>query len=218
MPIKVIFADDNRLIRELLAHHLDGLDDIKVVAQAENGREAIELAGKFNPDIVIMDIDMPVMDGVKATAVLHSDFPDTRVIALTMHTKARVVKRMLEAGASGYLSKNCDSADLIKGIRTVASGGKFLSEEITHIVIKDYLSKDEDDPKDSVELSEREIEILKYIVNGVPVSTIADKIFLSVKTVNTHRQNILEKLDLRSTADLVKNAIRKGIIDLEEKE
>jgi DNA-binding NarL/FixJ family response regulator len=215
MPIKVIFADDNRLIRELLVNHLLGLDDIEVIAQAENGKDAIEFTGRYTPDVVIMDIDMPVMDGVKATAAIHEDFPEVRIIALTMHTKAQVVKRMLEAGASGYLSKNCDPADLISAIRTVASGGKYLSEEITNIVIKDYLSKDDEETAGGVELSERETEILKLIVNGVPVSSIADKLFLSVKTVNTHRQNILEKLDLRSTPDLVKYALKKGIISLD---
>ncbi len=217
MPIKIIFADDNKLIRELLANYVVDMKDIQVLAQAENGKEAIDLAYNLHPDVVVMDIDMPVMDGVQATSRLRDELPEVKVIALTMHSKTQVIRKMLEAGAMGYLSKNCTSDELVKAINIVNSGGKYLSEEITDIVIKDYLSKDEETSSKSEDLSEREVEILKLIVDGMPVSTIADKLFVSVKTVNTHRQNILEKLDLKSTADLVKYALKKGIINLDGK-
>jgi two-component system, NarL family, response regulator NreC len=217
MPIKIIFADDNKLIRELLANYVVDMKDIQVLAQAENGKEAIDLAYNLHPDVVVMDIDMPVMDGVQATSRLRDELPEVKVIALTMHSKTQVIRKMLEAGAMGYLSKNCTSDELVKAINIVNSGGKYLSEEITDIVIKDYLSKDEETPSKSEDLSEREVEILKLIVDGVPVSSIADKLFVSVKTVNTHRQNILEKLELKSTADLVKYALKKGIINLDGK-
>jgi two-component system, NarL family, response regulator NreC len=216
MSIKVLFADDNKLIRELLINYLVDVKEIEVVAQAENGKEAFELASKLLPDIIVMDIDMPVLDGVKATEKIKKDNPEVGIIALTMHSKAAMVKRMLEAGALGYLSKNCNSKELVQAIKTVHSGKKFLSEEITDVVIRDYLGNEEVEGSPEGELSDRELEILKLIVDGIPVSSIADKLFVSVKTINTHRQNILEKLGLKSTADLVKYAIRKGIVSLDK--
>ncbi|MBK8881879.1 MAG: response regulator transcription factor [Bacteroidales bacterium] len=218
MPIKIIIADDNRLLSELLAGNLVDARDIEVVAVVENGREAVNKANEMNPDIILMDIDMPVLDGVEATTQLVRDLPGIRVIALTGHSKNQYIKKMLEAGASGYLNKNCGFEELVKAIHTVYSGNKYLSEEITDIVIKDYLEKDVVVHGSDSELSERETEILKLIVDGIPVSAIADRLFVSVKTVNTHRQNILEKLNLKSTADLVKYALIKGIISLDQEE
>jgi two-component system, NarL family, response regulator NreC len=218
MPIKIIIADDNRLLSELLAGNLVDARDIEVVAVVENGREAVNKANEMKPDIKLMDIDMPVLDGVEATTQLVRDLPGIRVIALTGHSKNQYIKKMLEAGASGYLNKNCGFEELVKAIHTVYSGNKYLSEEITDIVIKDYLEKDVVVHGSDSELSERETEILKLIVDGIPVSAIADRLFVSVKTVNTHRQNILEKLNLKSTADLVKYALIKGIISLDQEE
>jgi DNA-binding NarL/FixJ family response regulator len=215
MPIKIIFADDNRLIRELLVNHLIGIDDIKVIAEVENGKDAVAKAREMAPDIIVMDIDMPVLDGIEATTAISKEFPDIKVIALSMHSKKQFIKKMLEAGAVGYLNKNCDSKELIKAIYSVQSGNKYLSEEITDIVIQDYLGKEEHTPVVESGLTERELEILKLIADGVPASVIAERLFLSVKTINTHRQNILEKLDLKSTADLVKYALKKGIIFLD---
>jgi two-component system response regulator NreC len=214
MAVRIIIADDNRLIRELLAGQLVDALNIEVVALAENGKEAVDKAFELIPDIILMDIDMPVLNGVEATIQLHNELPDIRIIALTGHSKKEYIKKMLEAGASGYLNKNCEYDELIKAIHAVYSGNKYLSDEITDIVIKDYLDK-EVVPESDSELTDREIEILRLIVDGVPVSAIADRLFVSVKTVNTHRQNILEKLSLKSTPDLVKYALRKGIISLD---
>ena len=216
MPIRVIIADDNRLLRELLAGQLVGASNIEVVALAENGKDAVDKAFELIPDIIIMDIDMPVLNGMEATLQLHNELPGVRIIALTGHSKSQYIKKMLEAGALGYLNKNCEYDELIKAINSVYSGNKYLSEEITDIVIKDYLVKDAVVPESDSELTDREIEILRLIVDGVPVSAIADRLFVSVKTVNTHRQNILEKLNLKSTADLVKYALKKGIISLDQ--
>jgi DNA-binding NarL/FixJ family response regulator len=215
MPIRVILADDSKLIRELLINHLAGSDDIIVVGQAENGQDVIRMAAELDPEVILMDIDMPVLDGVQATSKLSESSPEIKIIALTMHSKENIIKKMLEAGATGYLSKNCDSDELLRAIRTVRSGSRYLSDEITDIVIKDYLGKTEASVSNTIELSDRELEIMKLIVDGIPVSSIAERLFVSVKTVNTHRQNILEKLNLKSTADLVKYAIKKGIISLD---
>ncbi len=218
MPIRIIVADDNRLLRELLVNNLVDSKDIEVVAEVNDGKEAVARSKDLRPDIVIMDIDMPVLDGVEATVKILKDFPEVRVIALSGHSNKKYVKKMLEAGAAGYLNKNCEYDELIKAIHTVHSGNKYLSEEITDIVIKDYLGKEEPLTAIETELTEREIEILKLIVDGVPVSSIAERLFVSVKTINTHRQNILEKLNLKSTADLVKYALRRGIISLDQNE
>jgi DNA-binding NarL/FixJ family response regulator len=218
MPIRIIVADDNRLLRELLVNNLVDSKDIEVVAEVNDGKEAVARSKDLRPDIVIMDIDMPVLDGVEATVKILKDFPEIRVIALSGHSNKSYVKKMLEAGAAGYLNKNCEYEELIKAIHIVHSGNKYLSEEITDIVIKDYLGKEEPGAEIETELTEREIEILKLIVDGVPVSSIAERLFVSVKTINTHRQNILEKLNLKSTADLVKYAIRRGIISLDQNE
>ena len=216
MAVRIIIADDNRLLRELLAGQLVDAPNIEVVALAENGKEAVDKAFELIPNLILMDIDMPVLNGIDATIQLHNELPDIRIIALTGHSKKEYIKKMLEAGASGYLNKNCEYDELIKAIHAVYSGNKYLSEEITDIVIKDYLDKEVVAAESDSELTDREIEILRLIVDGVPVSAIADRLFVSVKTVNTHRQNILEKLNLKSTPDLVKYALRKGLISLDD--
>jgi two-component system, NarL family, response regulator NreC len=218
MPIRIIVADDNRLLRELLVNSLVDSRDIEVVAEVNDGKEAVARSKALQPDIVLMDIDMPVLDGVEATVKILRDLPEVRVIALSGHSNKKYIKKMLEAGAAGYLNKNCEYDELVKAIYAVHAGNKYLSEEITGIVIKDYLGGEEGPSEAESELSERELEILKLIVDGVPVSSIAEKLFVSVKTINTHRQNILEKLNLKSTADLVKYALRRGIISLDQNE
>ena len=212
--IKVIVADDNRLLRELLVFNLTMDNGVIVAGEAEDGSTAVALTFRLKPDVVIMDIDMPVFGGIEATAKIKREMPSVKIVALTMHSSPEIVKQMLEAGASGYLSKNCDPVELSSAIRIVHSGNKYLSEEVTGIVIDDYVGTRPGNNLPDTGLSERELEILRLIVDGMPVSSIAGKLFVSVKTVNSHRQNILEKLQLRSTADLVKYAIKKGIISI----
>lgn len=214
MKIKVLIADDHQLFREGLCNLLSESQDIEIVAQAQNGKNAVTMAGKFNPDIVLMDIAMPVMNGVKATILLQKKFPAIKVIALSMHTEKHFVKEILEAGAYGYLFKDCNYQQLIDAITTVNSGKKYLSETITQVLINDYLDK-KNIQKSNPELSERESEILKLFAEGKSSREIADLLFISIKTVGTHKQKMLEKLELKTTTDLVKYAIKKGIIILE---
>lgn len=214
MKIKVLIADDHQLFREGLCNLLSESEEIEIVAQAQNGKNAVTMAGKFNPDIVLMDIGMPVMNGVEATRLLQIKFPSIKVIALSMHTEKHFVKEILEAGAYGYLFKDCNYQQLIEAITTVNSGKKYLSETITQVLIQDYVSKERvqnPNPK----LSERESEILKLFAEGKSGREIADLLFISIKTVGTHKQHMLEKLELKTTTDLVKYAIKKGIIILE---
>ncbi len=214
MTIKILIADDHQLFREGLVNLLSDAEEIEIVAQAENGKEAIELAKQFNPDIVIMDIGMPVMKGVEATRILSKEKPEIKVIALSMHADSQYIKEMLEAGAFGYVFKNCTYDQLIEAIQNVYGGKKHLGEEITEIILQDYLGKEDKPPVHDPKLTQREFEILKLFAEGKTAREVADTLFISVKTVGTHKQNILEKLELKTTADLVKYALKQGIISL----
>jgi len=215
MSIRIIIADDHRLFREGLVNLLSESKDIEIVAQAENGRDVIEKAKELIPNVVIMDIGMPIINGVEATKQLFKELPAIKVIALSMHSDKQYIKGMLEAGASGYLFKNCAYDELIEAIHTVNSGKKYLSDMITEIMIQDYLGKEESNPESNTELTERESEILKLIAEGVPTSEISELLFVSVKTIGTHKQHLLEKLNLKTSTDLIKYAIKKGIVSLD---
>lgn len=214
MPIRVIIADDHHLFREGLVTLLSESTDIEVVAEVENGKEAIEKSKELIPDIVIMDIGMPVLNGFEATIELLIELPKLKVIALSMHSDKQYIKGMLEAGASGYLFKNCSFKELIEAIHVVFSGNQYLSPQITETILTDYLKKKEMIPDVGPELTQRESEILKLISEGKQTGEISKMLFVSVKTISTHRQHLLEKLNLKTTADLVKYAIKKGIISL----
>jgi len=216
MTIRILITDDHQLFREGIANLLSASTHIEIVAQAENGQEAIEKAKKLKPDIVIMDLNLPVINGVDATRILHQELPKTKVLVLSMHAEKSYIKEALEAGAFGYLFKDCTYDQLIEAINTVYQGKKYLSAKITEVLIHDYLSKEEEEVHDnSEELSERESEILKLMAEGKLTREISDVLFISVKTVGTHKQHILKKLNLKSTADLIKYAIKKGIVGLE---
>lgn len=214
MPIRILIADDHQLFREGIVNLLSASPQIEVVAQAENGQEAIEKAKKLKPDIVIMDIGMPILNGVDATRILYEELAETRVMMLSMHSDKFYVKKALEAGAYGYLFKNCTYDQLIEAVNSVSRGKKYLSDKITEVLIEDYLSKEEDVSRDEQRLSERESEILKLMADGKSAKEISELLFISVKTVGTHKQHIFEKLNFKSTADLIKYAIKKGIIGL----
>ena len=214
MSIRILITDDHQLFREGIVNLLSASPQIVIVGQAENGQEAIEKAKNLKPDIVIMDLSLPVINGVDATRILHKELPETRILVLSMHCDKHYIKEVLEAGASGYLFKNCTYDQLIEAVNTVYQGKKYLSDKITEVLIQDYLSKEEKVCDNSQELSERESEILKLKAEGKSTREISDMLFISVKTVGTHKQHILEKLNLKSIADLIKYAIKKGIVGL----
>ncbi|PIQ26851.1 MAG: DNA-binding response regulator [Bacteroidetes bacterium CG18_big_fil_WC_8_21_14_2_50_41_14] len=214
MPIKILIADDHQLFREGLMTLLSGALNIEIVAQAENGKQTIEKAKTLSPDIILMDIGMPIINGIEATGILQTEAPKTKVIALTMHSEKHFIKGMLEAGACGYLFKNCAYDELIDAINTVYAGKKYLSDDITEFIIHDYIGKPKNKQEDDPQLSAREMEILKLIADGKTSREISELLFVSIKTIGTHKQNILNKLNMNSTADLVKYAIKKGLISL----
>ncbi|MCK5420912.1 MAG: response regulator transcription factor [Deltaproteobacteria bacterium] len=216
MSIKIIIADDHRIIHDSLNPLLDKQTDIEVVGVADNGRKAVKLTKELKPDLVIMDISMPDLNGIEATRQIITQCPGTKIIALSMNTDKRYVKGMLKAGASGYLTKGCSFEELANAIRVVAAGKKYLSPEISEIVIGESLvSSSVKGASDSSELTMREREVLQLLAEGKKVKEIADKLFISMKTVHVHRKHIMEKLDIHSIAELTKLAIREGLISLE---
>lgn len=215
--IKVLIADDHQLFREGLVTLLTDSNQIEVVGQAENGSEAIDKAFKLKPDIIIMDIGMPTLNGIEATKIIKKNQSEVKIIALSMHAEKTYIKRMLEAGAKGYVQKNCAIQKLIEGIIAVNSGSIYLSESITEALVEDYLEyKKEDDQMRLIEsLTSREMEILILVASGKSTGDIAEELYISVKTIGTHKHNILEKLQLKTTADLVKFALRHNLIKMD---
>lgn len=215
MTTKVLIADDHQLFREGLVNLLSSAPDIEVIAEAEDGKEATEKAKQLKPDVLLIDIGMPHMNGIEATRILKKDMPELKIIAVSMHSDRQFVKGILEAGADGYLLKNCTYRQLIDAIQSVNSGKKYLSDDITEMIIKGYLDPSETEAETYTELSEREMEILKLYAEGKSTREISEKLFISVKTVGTHKQHILEKLGLKTNADMVKYAIKEGLIQLQ---
>ncbi|RIH64699.1 DNA-binding response regulator [Mariniphaga sediminis] len=215
MTTKVLIADDHQLFREGLVNLISSAPDIEVIAEAKDGKEATDRAKKLKPDVVLIDIGMPQMNGIEATRIIKKEDPGIKVIAVSMHSDRQFVKGVLEAGADGYLLKNCTYRQLIEAIQSVVSGKKYLSDDITEMVIQGYLEPEEDNPEGQVELSERELEVLKLYAEGKSTREISEKLFISVKTVGTHKQHIFEKLGLKSNADMVKYAIKEGLIQLQ---
>jgi len=215
MAIKILLADDHQIIRDGLASLLEKQKDMQVVGQAEDGRQALRMAVDLKPDIVVMDISMPNLNGIEAAAQLRKDCPGTRVIALSMHSDKRFVAGMLKAGAGGYLLKNSAFDDLVQAVSTVMAGEIYLSSKIAAVVIKDYIqSSRREKSADLDALSSRERETLQLLAEGKTTKQIAGELFISVKTVETHRQNVMKKLGISNLADLVKFAVREGLTSL----
>ncbi len=217
MGIRVLIADDHKIMLAGLRSLLEKQTDIEVVAEAENGRKAVQCAMDKKPDVVVMDVSMPDLNGIEATKQITENLPDTRVIALSMHSDKRFVMGMLRAGASGYLLKDCASQELANAIVQVAAGKKYLSPEITGVVIEDSLHPQSQEEFSSVAalLSPREREVLQLIAEGWSTKQIASHLYVSIKTIETHRRQIMKKLDLHSIADLTKYAIREGLTSVE---
>ena len=215
MSIKILLADDHRLVRQGLRSLIEKGCGMEVVAEAENGREAVRLAREEEPDVIIMDIDMPDLNGMEATRQVIAVLPRVRVIALSMHSDKRFVRGMLEAGAAGFLLKDCAFEELDIAIRTVAANKPYLSPGISGVVIQDYLGRGASDKLSAPSLlTPREREVLQLYAEGGTTREIADRLCVSVKTVETHRQRIMEKLEIRSIAELTKYAVREGLTSL----
>jgi two-component system, NarL family, response regulator NreC len=211
MKIKIVIADDHKIIRDGLCSLIEKHPNMQVIAEVENGKEAVEVSNKLNPDVVILDISMPDLNGIEATRKITAENPNVKVIGLTMHSDSEYVKGMLNAGASGYLLKDCAFGELIQAINSVTRNKSYLSPEIASIVIDEFKGHDNiQNPPDSSDLTGREREILQLIAEGNTSKEIAAYFNLSVKTVATHRQNIMDKTHCHDVVTLTKYAIRKG--------
>jgi DNA-binding NarL/FixJ family response regulator len=216
MSIKILLADDHGIMRAGLRSLLDKESDMEVVAEAENGRRTVQLARELSPDVVVIDVTMPDMNGIEATRQILSEVSNVKVLALSMHSDEQFVVEMLTAGASGYLLKDCAVDELCTAIRAVVANQTFLSSEVANVVVKDYLRRlsINDFSLGSV-LTSREREVLQLVAEGKTSKQIASLLHVSVKTVEAHRQQIMDKLGIRSVAELTKYAIRKGITSVE---
>ena len=213
--IDIILADDHELFVEGLKNILSQEENLRIVGLARTGQAALDLVLKHHPNIVIMDVTMPVMNGIEATKRIHASMPDIKILALSMHADKRFIAEIIKAGASGYALKEGSSAEFIEAIHIVVSGETYLSPKVSSIVIKDYLRLlDQVVPSQAGRLSNREREVLKYLVRGDSSKAIANILHISKNTVDTHRRKIMDKLDCSNIAELTRYAIREGLIDL----
>ena len=214
--IRVLLADDHRMMREGIRALLEREEDILVVGEAGDGREAVKLAIRLQPDVVVMDVSMPRLNGIEATRQIRRDCPDVRVLILTVHESEDDVAQLLVAGASGYIIKRAGGDELVSAIRAVRQGEAFLHPSIAKVVIQDYVRRLEEGERLGAHdvLTNREIEILQLIAEGYTSREIADLLHLSIKTVQNHRTKIMNKLDLHDRGELIKYAIQQGIIHL----
>jgi two-component system response regulator NreC len=217
MIIRIVLADDHKIVRDGLRSMLADESGMQVVAEAEDGRTAVRLAHDLSPDVVVMDVGMPELNGIDACRQISNQLPHVKVVALSMHSDRHFVQEMLKAGASGYLLKDCAFDELAKAIRSVVANGTYLCPAVAGVVVHDYVRRLDvpDSPKSSRAASEvltaREREVLQLLAEGKSTKQVAATLFVSVKTVETHRHQVMEKLDLHSLAELTKYAIREGL-------
>lgn len=216
MSIRILIVDDQQILRQGLRTMLEKQPGMTVVGEAENGRTAIELAGELSPTVIVMDVAMPDLNGIEATSQIVEAHPRVKVIALSMHSDKQFVSRMFKAGAVGYLLKDCAVDELAEAIRTVIRDQAYIGRTISSVVLDDYVQQLRRPPEvDTAELTPREREVLQLIAEGHSTKEIAFTLEISSKTVETHRRNMMEKLDVDSVAELTKFAIRRGITTLD---
>lgn len=210
MSARLIICDDHQLVIDGLSSLIDGVDGLSVASTANNGKEAIEQVSILKVDLILMDIDMPEMDGIEATKMLKKDHPDVKVLILTMHDEKSIIQMLMDIGADGYILKNASQQELLAGIQTVLNGKHHFSPEVTMALLRE-------EPEAGAELrsllTEREIEILKLIAEGLSNKEIGEKLFISHRTVDTHRTNLMRKLEVSNIAGLIRFAIKHSLVD-----
>ena len=213
MPIRILIADDHEVVAEGLKHLVEAQADFQVIATVGDGREAVRVAKETEPDVVLMDLSMPELNGADATRAIIDARPECRVIVLSMYAEREYVRRALKAGATGYVVKRSAAKELVEAIRAVHGGQRYLSPRVADVVIDDYAA---DGKADLLEkLSTREREVLQLLAEGRTGSEIAQRLTLSQKTVETYRARMVEKLGIRDVAGLVRFAIQKGLVSLD---
>uniref|UniRef100_A0A7V6DNI3 Response regulator transcription factor n=1 Tax=Desulfobacca acetoxidans TaxID=60893 RepID=A0A7V6DNI3_9BACT len=216
MAIRIIIADDHQIVRQGLKTLLEREPDMEVVAEAEDGRRTLSLVKEFIPHVVVLDVEMPDLNGIEAARQILTEYPQVKVIALSMYSDRRFVVNMLKAGANGYLLKDCAFEELAQAIRLAVANRIYLSPGVADVVIKDYVNYPASGSQSVFAvLTAREREVLQLLSEGKRTSQIARLLHISVKTVETHRQQIMHKLGMKSVAELTKYAIREGLTSLE---
>lgn len=213
--LRIMIVDDHQILREGLRKLIDDHPRFEVVGEARNGRDAVRQARQLSPDLVIMDVAMADMNGIEATRQIRAQLPDTQVLGLSMHSDSRYVKQMLEAGALGYLLKENAFDEIITALDSVSQGRMYVSPEASGSLLQDMASGEPGRTDDSP-LTARERETLQLIAEGFSTAQIAERLFVSTKTVETHRKKIMDKLELYSVAELTKYAVRNGITSLDD--
>ena len=218
--IKIMLVDDHQIVRDGIKSLLESLDNIQIIGEASNGNELLGYLETVKPDIIITDISMPDMSGIELTKIINSNekYKDVKVLILSMYTNEDFIFNAIKAGAKGYLPKNISRKELFDAINAIYKGEEYFSEQISNIILKSYIKKAKsgDNPEEKKEavLSLRETEILKMFAEGMANQEIADKLFISIRTVESHKNHIVQKLELKSTMDLIKFAIKNKIVEL----
>lgn len=210
--IDIIIADDHRIFREGVRALLEREAQFNVIGEAASAEELMAMLTEKQPCVVLMDIDMGESNGIDATEQIRKVYPEVEVLALSMHSESNYIVRMLDVGAKGYILKNTGREEMAAAIRTVAAGDSYFSSKVSTQLLA-HLNQRNKKPKTEVPLTPRELEILRLIASEYSNPEIAEKLFISVRTVDTHRRNLLEKLNLKNTAGLVKYAIKQGLLD-----
>ncbi len=211
MHIQILLADDHYIVSEGLSELINSRSDMEVIKVVNDGKKAVEMALKYNPDIVLMDIAMPILNGIESTRQIKINNPNTKIIGLSMNTRRNLIIEMIKAGASGYLVKECKFEEIIKACKTVIAGDLYISNKVNNILIKELVESENSKSVFSL-LTTREREILQLLVEGHHTKETASKLNISDKTVHSHRKSIMEKLNANSVVDLIKFAIKEGII------
>lgn len=215
MPTKIFLADDHTIFRQGLRELMGQESDMEVVGEAENGRSAVEKVVKLRPDVVLMDVGMPGLNGIEATRQIGRSVPGTRVIALSMHVDEKFVAEMLRAGARGYLCKKCDGDELVAAVRVVMTGQTYLSPAVSGPLVDKHVRGSACPSSSAFSLlTDREREILQLLVEEKTVKEIADQLHLSIKTVHAHREHLMRKLNVQTLSGLTKYAVREGLTEL----
>lgn len=211
-PTRIAIADDHQIVLDGLKALIREYADFELIADANNGQEMVKLVNTLKLDLVLMDIDMPIMNGIQATQEIKKTHPDIKILILSMHNEKGVIQKVMEAGADGYILKNSDHKELLDAVRKVASGQKYFSSDVTMTLLNPSNGQSSEDNKVLSELTEREIEILKLIAEGFSNKEIGDKLFISHRTVDTHRTNLMKKLDVHNIAGIIKFAIKNKLV------
>ncbi|MBN2137938.1 MAG: response regulator transcription factor [Sedimentisphaerales bacterium] len=217
MPVKILIADDHKIVREGLCAMFEKQPGMEIVGEAEDGAAAIRMARELKPDVVILDVSMPGMDGIDATRRLSKELPEMKIIALSMYGKRAFVTKMLEAGASGYVLKGGAFSELAEAVTTVMGGEVYLCTSVATVLVDEYVDRSGSSiGASTARLTQREVEILKLLAEGKSSKEIASLLEISVQAVDAGRRRIMQKLDMQSLADLVKFAIREGLTSIDD--